>query len=482
MHRTQYRDAAKADEQLAARLQTEEQEQFSIEQKSRMLVEMIAERKRFFAAQRAAEQRSKPPTKAQIRNRMCTYLKNMGGYKHNQLKGRSYEEIQKLFDKIYQQVNTFVPMDSDVVEGSKKAKADTEQESSTKRAGEELEQEKAKKQSIDEHVEEEKESEGLNQCFEIVPEDGDDVTIDATPLSTRSPNIVDYKIYKEGKKSFFQIIRADGNSQMYLTFVKMLKNFNREDLEVLWNIVKDRFKKTEPENYMDNYLLLTLKTMFEHHFEDSIWKKQQGLTKVNNWKLFDSCGMFNDVKLQVDYECEMAYELLRLVKRQLKEGYIVVEDVGEDEDFKDIENYLKNEKLKQVVAIIKSCTSNAIGDLIVTLKDLSSKIHRKVIDEEVMERTLLGFSIWHKDSVPGNGSGVGGSGMLMEEEEIVKLMEEEEMADLKLQVCWNVTHQEMADEEALNLALDEEVRQARVDQEWLKKCWKEAELDEEHER
>ncbi|GKE43617.1 hypothetical protein Tco_1470901 [Tanacetum coccineum] len=46
-----------ADEQLAARLQAEEQEQFSIEEKSRMLVEMIAERKKFFAAQRAAEQR-----------------------------------------------------------------------------------------------------------------------------------------------------------------------------------------------------------------------------------------------------------------------------------------------------------------------------------------------------------------------------------------------------------------------------------------
>ncbi|GKA18477.1 hypothetical protein Tco_0698392 [Tanacetum coccineum] len=47
-----------ADEQLTARLQVEEQEQFSIEEKSRMLVEMIAERKKFFAAQRAAEQRS----------------------------------------------------------------------------------------------------------------------------------------------------------------------------------------------------------------------------------------------------------------------------------------------------------------------------------------------------------------------------------------------------------------------------------------
>ncbi|GKA59704.1 hypothetical protein Tco_0849033 [Tanacetum coccineum] len=47
-----------ADEKLAIRLQAEEQKQFSIEEKSRMLVEMIAERKKLFAAQRAAEQRS----------------------------------------------------------------------------------------------------------------------------------------------------------------------------------------------------------------------------------------------------------------------------------------------------------------------------------------------------------------------------------------------------------------------------------------
>ncbi|GJZ98667.1 hypothetical protein Tco_0671120, partial [Tanacetum coccineum] len=63
-----------------------------------------------------------------------------------------------------------------------------------------------------------------------------------------------------------------------------------------------------------------------------------------------------------------------------------------------------------------------------------------------------------------------------------KLMKEEEMADLELQVCWNVTHQEIVDEEALNLALEEEARQARADQEWLDKCRKEAESDEEHER
>ncbi|GKA11740.1 hypothetical protein Tco_0691286 [Tanacetum coccineum] len=47
--------------------------------------------------------------------------------------------------------------------------------------------------------------------------DGDDVTIDATPLSAKSPTIVDYKIYKEGKKSYFQIIRADGTDNANIT-------------------------------------------------------------------------------------------------------------------------------------------------------------------------------------------------------------------------------------------------------------------------
>nr|GEU63082.1 ribonuclease H-like domain-containing protein [Tanacetum cinerariifolium] len=88
-----------ADEQMASRLQSKEQEQFTIKEKSIMLVEMIAERKRFIAAQRAVEQRSKPPTKAQMRNRMCTNLKNQAGYQNNQLKGKSYDDIQKLFDK-----------------------------------------------------------------------------------------------------------------------------------------------------------------------------------------------------------------------------------------------------------------------------------------------------------------------------------------------------------------------------------------------
>ncbi|GKE58757.1 hypothetical protein Tco_1497942, partial [Tanacetum coccineum] len=174
---------------------------------------------------------------------------------------------------------TFIDMNAELVkESSKKAEAETAQESCSKRVGEALEQESSKKQKVDD----DKETKELKQCMEIISDDGDDVTIEATPLATKSPTIVDYKIYKEGKKSYFQIIRANGNYQRYLTFEKILKNFDREDLEVLWSIVKARFKKTEPVNYMDTFLHLNLKTMFEHHLEDNVWKKQQGLVKVLN--------------------------------------------------------------------------------------------------------------------------------------------------------------------------------------------------------
>ncbi|GJT68633.1 hypothetical protein Tco_1020113 [Tanacetum coccineum] len=132
-----------ADEQLSARLQAEEKEQFSIEEKSRMLVEMIAERKKFFAAQRAAEQRN-----------------------------------------------------SEEVKSSK-----TRIEESSKRAGNELESDKSKKQKTDEYVKDEKDDDQeeaeMKKHIEIVKDD--EVAIDAIPLAIKPPVIVKYKIVKEGK-------------------------------------------------------------------------------------------------------------------------------------------------------------------------------------------------------------------------------------------------------------------------------------------
>ncbi|GJX55855.1 hypothetical protein Tco_0285752 [Tanacetum coccineum] len=281
---------------------------------------------------RAQEKRNKPPT----------YLKNMAGYKHNQLKNKSFDDIQKLFDKAMKRVNTFVDMDTELVEGSevRAEGSKTRVEGSSKRAGEELEQEGSKKQKL----EEDKESEELKKCLEIVLDDGDDVTIDATPLSIKSPSIVDWKIHKEWKKSYYQIIRADGSSKMYLVFSYMLKSFGREYLETLYKLVKAKYGSTRPVEDLDLVLYGDLKTMFEPHVDDNVWKNQSDY-KVLDWKLYDSCGVHSlrkqnvyihmlvekrypltaptitnmlNRKLQVDHWNEMCYQLLKLLTKQLK--------------------------------------------------------------------------------------------------------------------------------------------------------------------
>ncbi|GJZ07628.1 hypothetical protein Tco_0541421 [Tanacetum coccineum] len=233
----------KADYQLAQRLQAQEQEELTDKEKARLFIQFLEQRRKHFAAKRVEK---KGTDHQQELNKGVSSMKKVNTF---------VDYITELVEESSKKAETDL-----VEESSKKAKAEIAHESSLKRAGEELEQESSKKQKL----EEDKKSEELKQCLEIVPDDGDDVTIDATPLSTRSLTIVLYKIYKKGKKSYFQIIRAD---------------------------VKARFKKTEPMNYMDNFLLLNLKTMFEHHVEDNVWKNQQGLVNVLNWKLYDSCGV-----------------------------------------------------------------------------------------------------------------------------------------------------------------------------------------------
>nr|GEU91188.1 hypothetical protein [Tanacetum cinerariifolium] len=135
-------------------------------------------RRKFFAAKRAKEKRNKPPTKAQQRNIMCNYLKNMEGWKPKSLKNKSFAKIQKLFDKAMKRVNTFVDYKTElVVEGSKK---DEVTEGSLKRTGDELKKEIAKKQKIID----DKETTNLKQLVKIILKDN--IVIDDTPLAVKS--------------------------------------------------------------------------------------------------------------------------------------------------------------------------------------------------------------------------------------------------------------------------------------------------------
>ncbi|GJW06768.1 hypothetical protein Tco_1569191 [Tanacetum coccineum] len=205
----------------------------------------MGKRKKHFAKLRAEEIRRKTLTKAQKRNQMCTYLKNMANYKHSQLKNKSFEEIW---------VDSFVPMDSEINENVE-AKVDDEAE--------------------------------MKKYMEVVPEEK--IAVDAIPLATKPPIIVDWKIIKEGKIGYFQIIRADGSSRKYSSMIRMLQNINREDLETLWKLVKAKHGNTRPEKAYERVLWGDLKVLFEPDVESEVWRNLQGYN-VTVWKLFSSSG------------------------------------------------------------------------------------------------------------------------------------------------------------------------------------------------
>ncbi|GJX08714.1 hypothetical protein Tco_0196646 [Tanacetum coccineum] len=155
-------------------------------------------RNKHFARLRAEEQRRKPPTKAQKRNQMCTYLKNMAGFTHSQLKNKSFDE---------------------------------------------LEQERIKKQKIDNDQEEVE----MKKHMKIVV-DEKEIAVDAIPLATKTPIIVDWKIIKEGK---IEIINPQ-------------------------KLVKAKHGNTRPEEAYERVLWGYLKVMFEPDVESDVWRNLQG--------------------------------------------------------------------------------------------------------------------------------------------------------------------------------------------------------------
>ncbi|GJS00026.1 hypothetical protein Tco_0316534 [Tanacetum coccineum] len=158
-----------------------------------------------------------------------------------------------MFDKAFKRVNTFVDFRTELVKDS------------SKRAGDELEQENTKKQKMDDvkettEVDGDKETAELQSLIEVIP-DEEEVAVDAIPLATKPPRIVNWKIHKEGKTSYYQIIRADGTLKMYFVFSQLLKSFDREDLETLWRLVKAKHRYTRPEEGYERVLWGDLKLM-----------------------------------------------------------------------------------------------------------------------------------------------------------------------------------------------------------------------------
>ncbi|GKF18997.1 hypothetical protein Tco_0067635, partial [Tanacetum coccineum] len=132
--------------------------------------------------------------------------KNMAGYKMEHFKGKSFYEVKEMFDNVYKQVTSFVPMDS-VIEKER-----------TKRAGLNLQEESSKRQ---------KTGEGSEPTEELKADE-----ISQEDLQQMIMVVLVEEVYVEALQVKYPIIDWE--------------KFDRDDLDKLWSLVKERFSSTNP--------------------------------------------------------------------------------------------------------------------------------------------------------------------------------------------------------------------------------------------
>ncbi|GJR73756.1 putative ribonuclease H-like domain-containing protein [Tanacetum coccineum] len=201
----------------------EERENLSIEERARLLAELIDKRKKLQAAQLYEAIKNKHQIMSQRRKTMCTYMKNMAGYKMEHFKGKSFYEVKEMFYNVYKQVTSFMPMDSNM------------EKERTKRAGLNLQEESSKRQKTGEGSEPTEElkadeisQEDLQQMIMVVRVE--EVYVEA--LQVKYP-IIDWEVYSEDTRKYWKIIKVRNHTEAYQTFDDMLKKFDKDDLDKL---------------------------------------------------------------------------------------------------------------------------------------------------------------------------------------------------------------------------------------------------------
>nr|GEX61510.1 hypothetical protein [Tanacetum cinerariifolium] len=249
--------------------------------------------------------KKRPQTESEAHKNMMIYLKNTAGYKMDFFKGMTYAQICPIFQATFDENMRFLFKSREEME--------EEDQEIIKSINETPAQKAAKRRKLSEEAQEAKD---LRKRLEVVEDEDDNVFVEATLLAQKVP-IMDY-----------QIVLIDNNLDSRLSEQMKLINF-----------------------ISDEYLLLTLKTMFEEpDRQDAIWRNQKsvhGLALVKRWKLLTSCGvhvitlstvqlfllverryplsrftleqLVNVTRLQVEEESEMSLELLRFTRQQLQE-------------------------------------------------------------------------------------------------------------------------------------------------------------------
>ncbi|GKB34399.1 hypothetical protein Tco_0879341 [Tanacetum coccineum] len=199
----------------------------------------------------------KPNTVAQARRNMIKYLKNQGNYKISDFNGMSYSEIRPIFEKVWD-FNQHIELMEHGTEKMKSPEKIEEEDVATQKEIKEVSKGSGakRKKSIPrkstrkrQKMEEDAEKEELKGFLDIIPRE--EVPIEVESLSTK----------------------RDGSSKNYKVLSEMLEDFDRQDVEELYRLVREMYSVSRPEGY-DLMLWGDLHTLFDPNEEDEIWKNQ----------------------------------------------------------------------------------------------------------------------------------------------------------------------------------------------------------------
>ncbi|GKA41485.1 hypothetical protein Tco_0734078 [Tanacetum coccineum] len=176
----------------------------------------------------------------------------------------------------------------------------------------------------------------------VVLSDDEDLAGDS---SKQGRKLSDAEVQEKAKTfMYYQVFRGDGSSKNYKILSEMLEDFDRQDVEKLYRLVKEKYSASRLEGF-DLMLWGDLYVLFESDEDDEIWKSQHEYNLIS-WRLCDFCGihillMENGLaihmltekkyplsqemiskmlkkKLEVDHESSQAIELLRFIRSQVQ--------------------------------------------------------------------------------------------------------------------------------------------------------------------
>ncbi|GKF51741.1 hypothetical protein Tco_0148208 [Tanacetum coccineum] len=168
---------------------------------------------------------------------MITYLKHVANKKHAELKSKSFEEIQVLYERYKKQDQTFVAIGS---EEDKRAIKKMNEQAADKEKEQKAEGAKKRKLGTRRKLKAKRrnhtsgltrEDDDLKMCLHIAPDE--DKLIDVEILDRQYP-IVEWN---------------NGNKRFFRTLMGVLSIFDREDLKAVYALVMKKYQDEIPEGF-----------------------------------------------------------------------------------------------------------------------------------------------------------------------------------------------------------------------------------------